>query len=145
MKPAKRLRGGSSASGNLGKGRVVKSGKTIAKPPRLKPGQVRCHACRNAVTLTTRGAYRAHSDLFGGPCDVQRPQGFTLDTLPPVVFRGELVTPGLDKGRPVGTHPKGSGSGVRASGDCETCGAVVSGERRFCGVCLANRMSRRAT
>lgn len=32
-------------------------------------------------------------------------------------------------------------SGPRAWGTCETCPNPTTGERRFCGICLANRMT----
>lgn len=139
MKGARRAREGSRSSGNLGKGRVLKSGKSIIRPPMLKPGQVRCHACRNAATLNPSGDYRQHRDLFDGPCDAKRPQSVTPIELPPVLHRGQPVTLRLDRG----ASPSGKGGGVRAWGECETCGALVTGERRFCGLCLAERMSSR--
>lgn len=128
--------GTSRSNGNIGKGTsVIRSGKTITRAPRLKPGQVRCHACRNTVTLTSTGNYRGHHDLFGGPCDARRPQVVDPTELPPVMHRGQPVTSGLTTERVRVSKPS-FGEGVRLYGDCEDCGAFVTGERRFCGLCL---------
>lgn len=35
--------------------------------------------------------------------------------------------------------------GLEATGRCHTCERPVSGERRYCGRCLANRMNDRST
>ena len=110
-------------------------------PPPLKDGQVRCHACRNATCLTSSGHYRKHVDLFGMHCPTKHQLGvsYALTELPPVEHRGEAVTLALDPERVRLSDRKGSGNGVRRYGDCLDCGALVSGERKFCGMCAMRR------
>lgn len=146
------------ARGRRKQGRAIVGGRATFEPPDLRPGQVRCHVCRNAAVLNPSGKYRKHQDLLGLPCYAIRPHGADLDVideLPPVLHRGEPVTPGLDKDvrphrkAPTG-GPPGMGNGVRAWGVCEEddceeddCDVIVSGERRFCGIHLARRMAAR--
>lgn len=43
-----------------------------------------------------------------------------------------------------GPRPSRAKGGVKRCGKCRTCGATVSGERWYCGLCLARREDGRA-
>lgn len=98
-------------------------GERTAAP--LKPGQVRCALCGRGTTLTPNGKLRAHRDADGVACP-HRPQGFEPSgtfVAPPVV----LPTPHGERFLP-------------ATGRCHECDKPITGERRYCGRCLARRL-----
>lgn len=141
MKPKRRNFGGArSIPGHPV--HVIKSGRQVHAAPTLKDGQARCPVCRQAVTLTSTGRLRQHRDLTGYPCTNRAAnlEPVHLDELPPVII------PGLPDWRPDQPPPEPKPPkppGPRTRGSCQTCGALVSGERRFCGICLARRMQKR--
>lgn len=132
---------GGNRSRQASPGRLMLGGRQVHVPPTLRDGQARCPACRQAVTLTPTGRLRMHDDLTGWPCPNRAAshEPVALDTLPPVTGV-PAAPPRVEGPLPATTAPSG---GPRAYGYCETCGALVSGERRFCGICLARRMQKR--
>jgi hypothetical protein len=116
-------------------GRVILSGRSVAVPPSLADGQVRCPACRNATTLTPNGRLRKHVDLFGNECGVRsagRPTGIVA---PPVSL------PPAAPVRVPATQPASSAvdgrSRLDAGSNCRECGKWLPGERSLCGRCYA--------
>lgn len=93
-------------------------------PPRLKPGQHRCPVCRNAVGVTpVTGVLRKHLDLFGHDCwNKALSVGVPRDAQPVEVEAPVTVR---------------DGNTLRPKGRCYECDRPVSGERKFCGACLA--------
>lgn len=85
-----------------------------------------------------KDASRKHRDRDGIHC-VADATG-SLTELPPVNLPTRHPKRPLDRPLPDTDAPKG---GPRAWGHCEECDTIVSGERRFCGICLANRMADR--
>lgn len=130
MSARRRLSPGKGDRHGRGAGRIVAGGApsytsvaAIAPPP-LKDGQARCGTCRNGASLTPSGGLRRHSDLFGHPCFNRAPEGAVLGLaeLPPVLL------------------PGGGTNHLPVTGACHECNRPVSGERRFCGPCLARRL-----
>lgn len=76
-------------------------------------------------------------------CPARLPAGrtFILTELPPVEHRGEAVTLALDLERARKTYVSGD---PKRRGVCLDCGALVSGERKFCGMCAMQRAERSA-
>lgn len=86
----------------------------------LADGQVRCPSCNQPVTLTPSGRLRKHGDREGADCPQRLHEGRPLDdgiTFPPVV---------VDRPTPTGC--------------CHDCDRPVTGERLYCGRCLAVRL-----
>lgn len=85
-----------------------------------------------------KNAARSHRDKDGVRCIVPPDAVAAVpNNAPPVVFPRGISS------FPQKPHPTGSGKGVRSWGVCETegCESIVSGERRFCGACVARRPS----
>lgn len=127
------------------------SHKTAASvaPPELRPGQVRCPVCRNGAGKTLNGNLRQHTDLFGHRCynrSTGEPTGIETPavviperpTPPPPAPRQESQQP-RRRGKPYRQAGPGDGRIRQVTGYCHECGRPVSGERRYCGPCLATR------
>lgn len=98
---------------------------------RRRPGTTQCPECGRWIG----DPKRSHKSPTGDRCKVVEP--VVLDELPPVNLPPE------PKYSQPGYRTPEERPGVRVAGECETCGAFVTGERRFCGLCLARREERK--
>lgn len=105
-------------------GRTILSGRSVAVPPELAEGQVRCPACRNATKLTPRGRLRKHNDLFGEVCGVRSAGVPTGITAPPISL-------------PAPVKARDGRSRLDGGSNCRECGKWLPGERSLCGRCYA--------
>lgn len=109
------------------------------KMPAVPEGKVRCSSCFQPVSLTSAGQLRAHRDADGIDCPQRiHLTGERLDVVAPPVVLPPVSTP---PARKPSTSPSRSRKNERkvVTGHCHTCDRRVSGERLYCGPCLAKR------
>jgi hypothetical protein len=104
---------------------IAHRGPEEVAPPALRPGQVRCPACRNGVTPTTTGALRRHRDLFGADC---------WNTTPADMAPVKVALPPMETLRLLPSTNE-----VPPDGACQQCSKPVPPMRRLCGACMSRR------
>lgn len=117
--------------------------RTAAKPIEDGVKRVRCE-CSRMVAVTKSGRLHAHRTPGGEPCTHRANYGepIKLTKLPPVIIPPEKPWP---RERPARKRtsveqPRVPKAERVATGSCHECGRAVSGERQFCGPCLARRL-----
>lgn len=133
--------------------RVVLTGKTVTyRRPILTEGQVECPVCRRSQKPLANGLLRKHRDLFGHPC-ANKASGL-LDRTQQIAEalaeaeRAEKERQEQERARETApaTPRQRTRSGYQrttVTGYCHTCDRPVTGERRYCGPCMAERLSNR--
>lgn len=138
MKPT---RSGGAGPRN-GRVRVMGKMQTVRRPV-LKDGQVECLVCRRGVFPLDDLRVRRHRDLFGDHCaNTSRGNKPDVDLEAALEWVDQQVREiALAKAEKERVQAE-SAKYVRrvCTGRCHVCDRPITGERRYCGPCMANRL-----
>ncbi len=128
---------------------VVLSSKHVAtRKAVLKPGQVECPVCRKGVTPIDTKRIRRHRDLWGDDCPNRQLQPASVDpaVLASALAEAERRAMELAEARAAARlrPPTKARERKVVTGRCHTCDRPITGERIYCGPCLATRMQTRS-
>ena len=124
---------------------VVLAGRTvISRKAVLRPGQVECPVCRAAVTPIDGTRLRRHRDLFKHAC-----QNLLVDyaQVSPEVIAAALAESEraalayAEEAAKPKAERKRKAYERKATGRCRECDRQITGERWYCGPCVATRDS----
>lgn len=135
MKPTRAFGNGP----RTGRVRVLGEMKTVRLPD-LAEGQVECPVCRRGVLPLDEYRIRRHRDLFGHQCYNTSHGGMPdMDISAMVDWVRAQAPPEKEPEPPAVPRPPQRYVRTVCTSRCHTCDRPVTGERRFCGPCAANR------